>query len=330
VESLLERLRTLAEGDAPALQTHLLALGRLIGAEKPLAAGFSERSGEPAAAFLYGPPSLVADLRRLVEPMLRARPRDWGLFDPARPDPRQRNVALTSADLRALADLESLPVVREVFPSCGLSGLDELRVLVCEEASLLAWVGGFRQGAFGEPERLALQRLVPGLRHRLLLERHLRDAPLAFAALDAALEAIGAAAFVVRDPGEVVLVNRAGRALLDRDRAGALERLRQALAGQDGACVSRLESPGVPPHHLAILPADPPDAAARAGALAARWGLTPRQRQVLALVARGLSNKAIAAELACAESTVELHVSALLWKTGCEHRAEVVARFWTG
>ncbi len=72
-----------------------------------------------------------------------------------------------------------------------------------------------------------------------------------------------------------------------------------------------------------------PDAMPRAKGLAARFGLTPRQTSVVARVARGCSNKEIAAELGCAEVTVEFHVTALLEKMGSRNRAELVARFWT-
>lgn len=40
--------------------------------------------------------------------------------------------------------------------------------------------------------------------------------------------------------------------------------------------------------------------------------LTPRQLQVLKLVADGFSNKAIASELKCSDGTIKLHVSAIL------------------
>jgi DNA-binding CsgD family transcriptional regulator len=60
------------------------------------------------------------------------------------------------------------------------------------------------------------------------------------------------------------------------------------------------------------------------------WGLTRRQTQVLRLVVHGRANKEIACELACAESTVELHVTQLLRKAGVRSRAEIIARFWSG
>jgi DNA-binding CsgD family transcriptional regulator len=69
-------------------------------------------------------------------------------------------------------------------------------------------------------------------------------------------------------------------------------------------------------------------AARRASEFARRYGLTPRQAEVLALVARGLRNRSIGASMGCGESTVEQHVSALLGRLQCGNRAALVARFW--
>ena len=56
--------------------------------------------------------------------------------------------------------------------------------------------------------------------------------------------------------------------------------------------------------------------------------LTPRECDVLELVAAGQSNRGIANNLGCSSRTVEVHVSRLLEKSGCGSRAELIARVW--
>jgi NarL family two-component system response regulator LiaR len=50
--------------------------------------------------------------------------------------------------------------------------------------------------------------------------------------------------------------------------------------------------------------------------------LTPREREVLALLGRGLANKAIAQELGIAEKTAKIHVSRILHKLGVADRTQ--------
>ena len=54
--------------------------------------------------------------------------------------------------------------------------------------------------------------------------------------------------------------------------------------------------------------------------------LSERERQVLAGLAAGRTNRQLATSLSLAESTVKSHVHALLTRTGCSSRAQLVAR----
>jgi DNA-binding NarL/FixJ family response regulator len=54
--------------------------------------------------------------------------------------------------------------------------------------------------------------------------------------------------------------------------------------------------------------------------------LTPREAEVLNLIAEGLPNKTIAIRLNISEHTVKFHVNAILTKLGAQSRTEAVVR----
>lgn len=54
-------------------------------------------------------------------------------------------------------------------------------------------------------------------------------------------------------------------------------------------------------------------------------GLTPREREVLELIAEGLTNREIAERLYIATKTAAVHVSNILAKVGASSRTEAVA-----
>ena len=52
--------------------------------------------------------------------------------------------------------------------------------------------------------------------------------------------------------------------------------------------------------------------------------LTRRESEVVALIARGLTNSEIAAELVLSKRTVEHHIANILAKLGCTNRVQIV------
>jgi DNA-binding NarL/FixJ family response regulator len=53
--------------------------------------------------------------------------------------------------------------------------------------------------------------------------------------------------------------------------------------------------------------------------------LTPREREVLQMLASGLVNKEIAAKLSISDHTVKFHVASILGKLGASTRTEAVS-----
>ena len=64
---------------------------------------------------------------------------------------------------------------------------------------------------------------------------------------------------------------------------------------------------------------------AEKGAPSVRRALTPRERQVLQLIADGFDRPDIAKVLFVSEETVKTHVSNLLWKLNAANRARAIA-----
>ncbi|MDT9594729.1 response regulator transcription factor [Nocardioides zeae] len=137
----------------------------------------------------------------------------------------------------------------------------------------------------------------------------------AFAALRA-----GASAFLLKDAAPPDLLE-AVRRVHAGDAVVAPSTTRRLL--DHFAATLPGESAGVPPGP----PGSPAASAASAAGPAEDPRLAPltdREREVLVLVGRGLSNGEIAAELVLGEATVKTHVSRLLAKTGSRDRVHLV------
>lgn len=157
---------------------------------------------------------------------------------------------------------------------------------------------------------------------------------LAEAALDAALEAIpGAAVLVDARRGAVVRANARARTKEAEEGPAFAQTIAQALAeARPGAPAGRWERTVVRSaagtHLLLVDPRAGDEIDARLARHGRAWRLTPRCREVLALVVRGEPNRSIAAALGLAERTVEVHLTTIFTRAGVASRAALIAAFW--
>lgn len=125
----------------------------------------------------------------------------------------------------------------------------------------------------------------------------------------------------VDDQSVIEAVRAGARGYLTKDAGG--EEIRQALLRvlDDDAVID----PAVQ-HHLvdAIATAAPVPVQSRPSASRLPDGLTPREAEVLSLVATGLSNAEIAAHLVVSEGTVKSHINHLFAKIDARDRAQAV------
>ncbi|MFL5684740.1 MAG: AAA family ATPase [Chloroflexota bacterium] len=113
--------------------------------------------------------------------------------------------------------------------------------------------------------------------------------------------------------------------LTDGDRAAGAQELRTAYEGTVGlgAAPMRAAIEGLAARaRVALMPDEAPAPVVAEPATPDPFGLTPREREVLALVSTGRTNRQIADELFISESTAGVHVSNILGKLGVGTRTE--------
>ncbi len=118
---------------------------------------------------------------------------------------------------------------------------------------------------------------------------------------------------------------REAEALLgrDRERGRAAELLGVAHAGAEALAAQPLLAQVEGLARRARVPlAQPSDIDSAAVDIRERTGLSPREMEVLALVAEGRTNREIGAELFISQKTVSVHVSRILAKLGAANRAQ--------
>lgn len=147
-------------------------------------------------------------------------------------------------------------------------------------------------------------------------------------ALEAVLAELEAPAALLCARKEVRCANEAWRGLPESTLLGLRRRADALTDPVDGLRTIPLPSGGPTMAYLVIGSPECQDASRKAALLGPTWGLTGRQVQVLAELARGRSNKEVAALLGIVEGTVECHLTLMFRRTGCASRAELLALFW--
>jgi DNA-binding CsgD family transcriptional regulator len=266
--------------------------------------------------------------RESIDNWLHEHRRGFGAFDPRTPEPSQRNkVLVTPAPSQVVNGCKP-----RWMPNTAVEALEysidshyrrvdwdrpTARVLICDGPRLLAYIGITEETRFTSTQLQILRALVSPLQRRLLLERRLHEARFAAIALEATLGAVPAAAAIVRR-GIVQYTNAVGRAWFAAHPAS------ESFAhGWDVTRLAHDDSYLVVRRHASR------DIEPRVVSAARRWTLTPRQHEVLGLLARGATNLRIAGELGCAEATVEIHVSRILARADVATRAELIAEVWS-
>jgi DNA-binding CsgD family transcriptional regulator len=178
-------------------------------------------------------------------------------------------------------------------------------------------------GGYGEPMRRTEQGRDAASQRRILATL---SAPALLTLIEHAINLISAQVFLVAPTGVLLLANQAATAQLAAD-AGPLRKEigRAAVRGVGKQLSVQRVSVSAGIDVAWIIRAERRfDLDACSAIAARRWGLTARQHVVLALVLNGRSNKQIATSLECAENTVEVHVSAVLRKSGSKSRAHLI------
>lgn len=116
--------------------------------------------------------------------------------------------------------------------------------------------------------------------------------------------------------GQLARAGLSGWAALSRD-SGPVELDLAVRAAEAGFALMELATAA---QTLRVVPAPPVQRGE-----ASEW-LTPRELQVLQLVAQGLPNKGIARRLGITENTAKFHVASLSTKLGASGRTEAVTR----
>jgi len=356
LEELTAFLEVIHQEEPEALPRVIRELNQLLGARKALAFGVRVEDGRTSLAFAHAAGDFPGGDLALQFNALLAAGTARLLFNPAKPEANQRNVPLA---LPPLAQIFSNGVlVRRarrgrrihLWPAGGhdshalrtqteqllrAAGVEDdfvLRALICDGSTLLAWVGIFQPTEPTEEQREVFSAVIPALQKRLKMESLVGNPAFNAAALDLVLDKLSSPAFLITADGTIVRANLAARDVEPGSWQTVERFLQDSLASpgpQSPYDLTRLRWAGVPDHFLAVQRPGLREHANRLDKAVRRWSLRKQGAKVLSRLVQGDPNKAIAAKLGCAESTIELHVTQILRQAGVDSRGALIAKFWS-
>jgi DNA-binding CsgD family transcriptional regulator len=354
LEELTAFLEVIRQEEPEALPRVIRQLNELLGAKKALAFGVRVEDGRASLAFAHAAGDFPgADLALEFNALLAAGTARL-LFNPAKPEANQRNVPLALPPLAQTfsngvmvrrarrgrrihlrpAGGHDSPAHRtqteQLLRAAGVHDDFVLRALICDGSTLLAWVGVFQPTEPTEEQREIFSAVIPALQKRLKMERLVGNIAFNAAALDMVLDKLSARAFLITANGAIVRANSAGREVA---HAQTVERFLQDSLASPGPQapydLTRLSWAGVPDHFLAVERPGLREHANRLDKAVRKWSLRKQGAKVLSRLVQGDPNKAIAAKLGCAESTIELHITQILRQAGVDSRGALIAKFWS-
>lgn len=197
--------------------------------------------------------------------------------------------------------------------------------------------------SFTESEREVGRMVLPLISDLATAQKTIGELTGRTRAIDALLRILPAAALIIDEQGRLVSSNTAAKELFGGPAipVHVVELATRVIrAGEERTCEA-FAHPRRPGATLRIVPAEPDrqepgpgvvflvapegDRGIGADEVAQRLQLTAMQGRVVALIARGLSNREVGERLGVSVETVRKHLAAVYQKTGVPNRAGIVA-----
>lgn len=351
LDSLVADLDAWTECTEPVLPDLMEPLRDVLGTDKTLAfhTGFDVDTHcvDDMWASRIGVPR--RGLKETGDRWIRSCDERWALYTPRAVEPFQRNRPVPVGTWRELVERgaggriatdqlaltaeeegrmrENLALGRRFWARyAGIADDHQLRMLISEGRTLVAWVGALQSEPFEEAQIQAFERLAPALSRRVRADVLRATSARAGAFAEALLDVIAEPAFIVSSYGRILAANAGGRRRFERDRRSLRQLLADAARGASGEYETRpIRLRGCGGLQLVVERLPSSSVEPRIASTAAAAGLTPRETQIYGCIARGWSNRRIAAELRVAERTVETHVTRMLGKLGVDSRSAAVS-----